>query len=118
MTNPTIIWPFDLSKYVLNTGIGSSEGTFSFPLSMDAGSDGRIYVLDAGNSRIQVFDTDYQYITQFGSPGSGQREFDFGSGLESTDFAGSVAVDVEGYIYVWDSGNSRIQVFGRNRSVP
>ena len=70
-------------------------------------------MLDAGNARIQVFDAEGKYITQFGRPGQGSGEFHFGSGGESTDFAGSVAVDDEGYIYVADVGNSRIQKFAR-----
>ena len=83
-----------------------------YPLSVDIGPDGRLYVLDAGNSRIVVFSQEGAYLTQFGSGdlvpfdfGTGQR---FGDGL---DFAGSIAVDDEGFIYVADVGNLRIQKF-------
>jgi len=30
-------------------------GALFYPLSFDVGSDGRIFILDAGNKRIQVF---------------------------------------------------------------
>jgi hypothetical protein len=111
LRNDAIQWPFLSSTTRLSVGVGSSAGEFIFPLSFDVGPSGRIYVLDAGNSRIQVFDEEGNYITQWGSRGSGPGEFDFGSGLEPKDFAGSVAVDDDGYIYVADIGNRRIQKF-------
>ena len=81
---------------------------------MDAGSDGRIYVLDAGNARILVFDKDGEYITQWGQPGDAPGEFNFGDGrpvAQGFNLAGSIAVDSEGYIYVADVFNRRIQKF-------
>ena len=68
-------------------------------------------MLDAGNARIQVFDLDGNYITQWGRKGSSAGEFDFGSGGAPEDFEGSIAVDSEGNIYVADVGNGRIQKF-------
>ncbi len=62
-------------------GLGSGPGQMSLPLSMAGGADGRVYVLDAGNSRIEVFDVAGNYITQWGVPGTGAGEFDFGSGV-------------------------------------
>ena len=81
---------------------------------MDAAPDGRMYVLDAGNARIAVFDKEGAYITQWGAPGSNAGEFDFGDGVpisQSLNFAGSIAVDDEGFIYVADVFNKRIQKF-------
>ena len=91
--------------------MGQEPGQFIFPLSFDGSADGRIYVLDAGNARIQVFDLEGNYITQWGRKGSDEGEFDFGNGSVPEDFAGSVAVDDEGNIYVADVGNGRIQKF-------
>jgi len=95
----------------LGSSLGQGPGELAFPLSFDAGPDGRIFVLDAGNGRIQVFDGEAHYITQWGHPGSGAGEFNFGRGGSPEDFAGSVAVDSEGHIYVADVGNRRIQKF-------
>ena len=103
-------WPSDVLDRV-GSGMGQEAGAFLVPLSLDAGPEGRVYVLDAGNGRIQVFDDRGNYITQFGQRGSEPGAFDFGSGWEAGDFAGSVAVDGEGYIYVADVGNGRIQKF-------
>ena len=86
----------------------------SHPVSFDVGPDGRFYVVDAGNHRLVVFDPAGNYITQIGHQGSDQGEFSFGSGLKiqrGLDFAGSIVVDDEGYIYVADVGNKRIQKF-------
>jgi len=93
---------------------GSDDGRFSFPISFAVAPDGRAYVLDAGNARVQVFDADGVYLTQWGTRGSGEGQFNFGLGLrgsEGLDLRGSIAVDDDGYIYVADVGNQRIQKF-------
>ena len=86
-----------------------------YPMSVDAGPDGRMYVLDAGNARVVSFDADGNYITQWGRKGSDVGEFNFGDGGEIPGlgqlFFGSICVDDEGYIYVADVGNNRIQRF-------
>ena len=110
----SITWPFASepgSETVLGTSVGQDGGQFVFPLSFDRSPDGRFYVLDAGNGRIQSFDEDGAYITQWGGSGSGDAEFNFGTGREATDFAGSVIADDDGFIYVADVGNKRIQKF-------
>lgn len=103
-------WPRGFSLF-LGSGVGQQAEEMIFPLSFAPGPDGRIYVLDAGNARIQVFDALGKYLTQWGRKGSGEGDFDFGSGRVPEDFAGSVVVDGEGYIYVADVGNRRIQKF-------
>ncbi len=67
--------------------------------------------LDAGNGRIQVFDVDGNYITQWGQKGSGEDQFDFGSGGSPEDLWGNVAVDGQGFVYVADPGNGLIKRF-------
>jgi hypothetical protein len=109
---PSLVALSDLVR-PLGSGVGQQAGAFLYPLSFDGSPDGRVYVLDAGNARIQVFDEEGQYLTQWGHKGSDEGEFDFGSGRVPEDFAGSVAVDGEGYIYVADVGNRRIQKFAR-----
>ena len=89
-------------------------GSLFYPISMDGSLDGRMYVLDAANARIVVFDKEGKFIAQWGRPGSGPGEFDFGDRsviARGLNFAGSVAVDGEGYIYVADVFNKRIQKF-------
>ena len=50
-------------------------------------------------------DTTFQYVTQWGSEGSGTGKF---------DLPGGVAVDSSGNVYVADTLNDRIQVFSSN----
>jgi fibronectin type 3 domain-containing protein len=104
--------PFQVKRPSIGAGLGTEPGHFVFPLSFDLGGpDRQVYVLDAGNARIQAFDMEGNYITQWGHKGSGPGEFNFGSGRAVEDFAGSVAVDGDGFIYVADVGNGRIQKF-------
>ena len=106
-------------KYLLNPRtigpeIGPPGEFLVSPLSFDVGPDGRYYVLDAGNARIVVFDSKRNYLTQWGTRGDGDGEFDFGDQWVSSKtpgFTGSIAVDDDGYIYVTDDLNKRIQKF-------
>ena len=75
-------WSFklvgDRVQAPVGSGIGHESGHFVFPLSFDAGPDGRLFVLDAGNDRIQVFDRDRKFVTKWGQRGDGPGEFAFG----------------------------------------
>ena len=94
---------------------GRPADQFVHPTSFDVGPDGRIYVLDAGNARIVAFSSARRYITEWGHFGDGEGEFNFGrGGLTGTGdraFAGSLVVDDDGFIYVVDEANARIQKF-------
>ena len=107
----TVAWVADVFGRTLGGLAGGESGEFFYPISFDVGSDGRVFVLDAGNGRIQVFANDGEYLTQWGSEGSGEGKFDFGSGAWAGSFSGSICVDDEGFIYVADVGNKRIQKF-------
>ena len=83
---------------------GQSDGEFVHPwdVAVDS-STHQVYVLDAGNSRIQVFTSDGTYITKWGSKGSGNGEFNSPYGI---------AVDSSTHeVYVADTENNRIQKF-------
>ena len=106
-----LLWPMEQFAETLGAGMGHRAGELLAPLSFDAGPDGRIFVLDAGNDRIQVFDPDDGYLTQWGQAGDAAGDFEFGAGSSADTFAGSICVDDEGYIYVADVFNKRIQKF-------
>ncbi|HET9710062.1 MAG TPA: 6-bladed beta-propeller [Gemmatimonadales bacterium] len=85
-------------------GGGTGNGQFDRPadVAIDQ-SSGDVYVLDAGNNRVQVFDSSGNYLSKFGSAGSEDGQF---------KNASSIAVDpASGDLYVIDSGNDRVQVF-------
>jgi sugar lactone lactonase YvrE len=84
---------------------GSGDGQFSYPWALALDGDGNVYVADAGNSRIEKFDSNGNFLDKWGSVGSGNGEF--------IDPRG-VAIDGDGNVYVTDAGNSRIEKFDSN----
>ncbi len=65
-----------------------------------------IYVVDVGNQRVQRFDAAGEFVSEFGSSGTGAAEFSF------SEVAPDIAVDqADGSVYVADPGNNRIQKF-------
>lgn len=105
---------------------GSDPGQFRRPQGIAVDSQGRIYVADTENHRIQVFDPSTFKLTQkkpsfvWGGrcllrTGEGCRDPDGGGPLAPGDgqFDGptDIVVDAAGNVYVVDSGNHRIQKF-------
>ena len=82
---------------------GEGPGEFDRPLDAAVGQDGRLYVVDSGNYRIQIFDAHGQYLKSFGS--AGKRPGQFQRPKE-------IATDAQGLVYVTDASFGNIQVFG------
>ena len=61
-----------------------------------------VYVCNNGSSNISVFTTDGVYVTSFGQRGSNEGDF---------NLPYSVCVDQDGFVYVTDHYNSRVQCF-------
>ena len=80
---------------------GAGLGQLQAPRNIAVGPDGRLYVADTGNHRIQIFSADGQALTTFGEFGTGAGQFNEPWGI---------AVD-ETFIYVTDTWNHRIQKF-------
>ena len=90
---------------------GSGPGQFDFTpatagenvhASIGVGPDGKVYVSDSDNHRIQVFSADGTFIRSFGSLGSGPGQF-------TIPF--DVSADATGNAYVIDDGLQRITKF-------
>jgi uncharacterized protein (TIGR03663 family) len=99
--------PYEKGKReVPATSIWGSQGKgmsqFQDPRGIAVDEVGNVYVADSGNHRIQVFDSNGQFITQWGSQGTGPGQFQEPWGI---------AVDTEGNVYVADTWNHRIQKF-------
>jgi DNA-binding beta-propeller fold protein YncE len=91
--------------YILRTSFGaegSDNGEFSYPGDVAVDNDGNIYVADTDNNRIQKFDPDGNYLTQWGQPGPGDGQF-------NTPYSIEFAPD--GKLYVGDNENDRVQIF-------
>ena len=65
-------------------------------------SNGKVYVMDSGNNRCQVLNSDLTFFSTFGKTGTVKEQFTNPWG---------VACDSTGKVYVADRGNHRIQVF-------
>lgn len=46
---------------------GSRDGEFANPHDVDVAADGRVYVVDSGNDRVQVFDAGFTHRATFGA---------------------------------------------------
>ncbi len=109
----------------LSTGVGCIDPDGAGPLELGDGQllgkpaaiavdqSGNFYVADSGNARIQKFSPDGTFLWKFGSPGTGEGQFGlspYGLGPQG------IAVDAAGRIYVADTENKRIVVFGQAAS--
>ncbi|HOK41731.1 MAG TPA: FlgD immunoglobulin-like domain containing protein [bacterium] len=82
-----------------------SNEAFSEPTDLAVDADGNLYVADSNNNRIHKISKDGTHLWVKGSLGSGgtiggEPEFDYPRGI---------AVDKNGYIYVSDMNNGRVQ---------
>jgi sugar lactone lactonase YvrE len=103
---------FDADSYKLLRRIGSggkrhtltSPGDFALPTHVAVDKEGNVYVTDTLNNRVEMFDADGKFISEFGKPGDGPGHFARPKGI---------AVDCDGHIWVVDEVQSRVQVFDR-----
>ena len=83
-------------------GAGDGDTQFKLPTAMAFDAEDRLHVVDEGNNRVTVFDSDGGFLWKWGSYGAGDGELDGPSGI---------AFDSEGICYVSDQHNSRVQKF-------
>jgi sugar lactone lactonase YvrE len=95
---------------------GGPDSPLGNPSKVAVAPDGSIWVVDADNNRFQIFAPDGTFLEAWGTPGSGEGEFDF----TTVDWGGNdeaaIAFAPDGTFYVADPGNHRIQKFGPDRS--
>ncbi|KAF5418121.1 MAG: Virginiamycin B lyase [Candidatus Methanophagaceae archaeon] len=75
------------------------------PRGIAVDGSGNVYVVDTDNNRTQKFDSNGNFITKWGSYGTGDGEFQRPRGI---------AVDNGGNVFVADTRNDRIQKFDSN----
>jgi len=83
---------------------GSNEGQLFHPTNICI-HDGRLYVSDTTNFRVQIFDLEGKFQAAFGRAGDVPGTFARNKGI---------AVDKEGRIYVVESKYDKVQVFDRD----
>ena len=113
------------SVCILESGAGCIDPDGTGPLPLGAGqfyepwgvtvdAQGRVYVADTWNHRIQVFDNQGRFLGQWGEGRLVDAELDV-RGRAGTPYAfygpRGVAVDSQGRVYVTDTGNERVLVY-------
>lgn len=77
---------------------------FNLPSDIVLDDAGNMYILDAGNGRIQKFDSEGKFLASFGREGQGPGEFNFPSSLD---------INADGDLIVSDRSSRKIQFFSR-----
>lgn len=103
---------FDADNYKLLRRIGTAgkkhtltaPGEFSLPTHVAVDKEGNVYVTDTLNNRVEIFDADGSFISEFGKGGDGPGRFARPKGI---------AIDADGHIWVADEMQSRVQVFDK-----
>ncbi|XP_058940088.2 E3 ubiquitin-protein ligase TRIM71-like [Pocillopora verrucosa] len=96
------VTPFQF-KPVLSFGKeGTSEGMFRFPWGAAVNDKDEIVVTDYDNQRVQIFNSEGNYLRSFGRSATKKGEFQSPAGITYRN---------NGNIFVADSGNCRIQIF-------
>ena len=81
---------------------GTGAGEFNLPRDLAIGKEGRLYVVDGGNFRVQVFNADGSFRESFGTVG--RQLGNFARPKE-------VATDPGGNVYVVDAAFGNFQIF-------
>lgn len=100
---------YGLADYSLQYSFGQAQsdgnvtaGMFNFLQGVAVDAEGRIYVLDAGPDRLQIFDSCYTYIGTIGSHGTVPG---------TLNLPVDVAVDNYGRIFISSLRDGRVSVF-------
>jgi sugar lactone lactonase YvrE/phosphodiesterase/alkaline phosphatase D-like protein len=85
---------------------GSGNGQFIEPRGIAIDSKGDVWLVDSNGFgptvRVQKFNSKGEYLSKFGSFGSGNGQLDYPTGI---------VIDKEDNVYVADTGNTRVQKF-------
>ena len=105
-----MVYDADTLKLLRRIGTGgknhflTTPGDFGAPQGVAVDGDGNVYVTDTMNNRVEIFDADGYFISEFGKNGDGPGYFARPKGI---------AVDADGHIWVADQVQDRLQVFNR-----
>jgi outer membrane protein assembly factor BamB len=87
-----------------------AETKLAFPLGMDVGPDGNLYIVDTKPSVTVIDPNDGRIVRTWGRQGTGPGEFDV-TRLDDNPGNGDIAVAPDGHVFVADGSNHRIQSF-------
>ena len=105
-----VVFDADTLKPLRRIGTGgknhwlTTPGDFGAPSNVALDKEGNVYITDTMNNRVEIFDPDGKFLSQFGKHGDGPGYLARPKGI---------AVDGDGHIWVADSYQDRVQVFNR-----
>jgi uncharacterized protein (TIGR03663 family) len=88
--------------------LASGDGQFQEPWGIAIDDEGRVYVADTWNHRIQVFDAAGVFLTKWGSYGQTEEAASVLYGPRD------IAIDASGRVFVTDTGNKRVMVYDQD----
>jgi DNA-binding beta-propeller fold protein YncE len=98
-----LVYDSESGKFLAKFGQrGTDKGYFNFPTNVAVDRQGRIFVTDTLNYRVQIFDPDYKFVDAFGEQGNHFGQFLKPKGL---------AFDTYQNLYVVDSDFDNFQIF-------
>jgi sugar lactone lactonase YvrE len=101
--NSNLTWGSNTNAIVPDTGPGNGDGQFANrPSDVAVDASGNIYAIDTLNNRIEKFNSNGQYLLQWGTLGTDDGEM---------DGPGDIAVDSGGNVWIADRHNNRIDKF-------
>lgn len=83
----------------------TGPGEFSLPTNIALDKEGNVYVTDSLNFRIEIFDAEGQFLSQFGQHCDAIGCFERPKGI---------AVDSDGHIWVVDTGLALVEIYNRD----
>lgn len=101
---------------VLGGDPGNPDATFFRPRDVAVDAQGRIYVLDQGNYRVQVFDADGRFMRTLGREGQGPGEFQYPLSLAVGDDRLLVVDGGNARVGIWDLDGTHIGDVGIERA--
>lgn len=99
---------FDGIEAHLEWQIGATAGFSDNICDIAVSNQGLVYVVDCTANDIKVFDASGALIDTWGSYGFGPGQFRFATPNQNQ---GGIDLDADGNIYVFDTGNNRVQKF-------
>jgi len=87
--------------------VSRTDHDLRYPTALATDRQGNVYAIDAGNQRVQKFDSRGQFLTMWGDIGDGNGQFVF---RISGPIPGGIAVNERGTVYISDYYD-RVQAF-------
>ena len=92
-------WKFDFGS------AGKEDGKFVYPLGIEISNEGKVFIADSGNHRIQAFDLNGKFLSKFNVESE--------SSAHGSDPVDIIASKLKSYLYVADNENHNIKVYNR-----